>query len=66
MQKTPTAAIILGLIPFVGMCFTVPLWDRVTPMVLGLPFNMFWLLAWIVIASLCLMLANRAYERRGK
>jgi hypothetical protein len=27
----------------------VPLWDRIDPMILGLPFNLFWLILWIVL-----------------
>jgi hypothetical protein len=41
------------------MCFSVPLWDRIEPMVLGLPFNLFWLIAWIVLSSGCMWLAYR-------
>ena len=39
----------MALIRFAGMCFSVGLWDRVSPRVLGLPFNMFWMLVWIVL-----------------
>ena len=45
MRKPATGALLLALIPFVAMCFSVPLWDRVDPMILGLPFNLFWLIA---------------------
>jgi hypothetical protein len=34
-------AILLSLIPFVKICFSVSLWDRIYPMVLGLPFQLF-------------------------
>ena len=37
-------ALALGIIPFVAMCFSVPLSDRVEPMIVGLPFNLFWLI----------------------
>lgn len=58
--KRPAAgAIVLGLIPFVAMCFSVSLWDRVEPMVFGLPFNLAWLLGWIVLTSLCMWGAYR-------
>lgn len=63
MQRPPTAALIIALIPFLGMCFTVSLWDRATPLILGLPFNMVWLLAWIVLTTLCLALAHRIMKR---
>ena len=54
MSKPSLLAVLLGLLPFVGMCFSVPLWDRVYPLLLGLPFNLFWLTAWIVLTTLCL------------
>lgn len=41
------------------MCFTVPLWDRVQPLVIGLPFNLFWLILWIVLTPCCLWGAYR-------
>ncbi len=66
MQKPSLKAVVLGLIPFVGMCFTVPLWDRVTPMIFGLPFNLFWLIAWIAISSLCVAVANSIEEKRDR
>ena len=46
------------------MCFTVPLWDRVEPMVFGIPFNLAWLLGWIFASSLCLAIAYRIETRR--
>ncbi|MBS1798394.1 MAG: DUF3311 domain-containing protein [Acidobacteria bacterium] len=66
MQKPSLKAVGLGLIPFIGMCFTVPLWDRITPMIFGLPFNLFWLIAWIAISSLCIALANSIEEKRDR
>ena len=59
MSKPSLLALFLGFIPFAGMCFSVPLWDRVHPMLLGLPFNLFWLIAWIVLTTLCLWAAYR-------
>lgn len=38
-----------GLVPF----------NRVHPLVLGLPFNMFWILLWVVGGALILFLADR-------
>ncbi len=59
MRKPSPGALLLALIPFVAMCFSVALWDRIEPMVLGLPFNLFWLIAWIVLSSGCMWLAYR-------
>jgi len=64
MSKPSLLALLLGLLPFVGMCLTVPLWDRVHPMLLGLPFNLFWLTGWIVLTALCLWAAYRVESTR--
>ena len=63
--KTPSfAAIVVALIPFCAMCFSVPAWDRVYPMVLGLPFNFFWLLSWIVLTTVCMWAVYRIESSR--
>jgi hypothetical protein len=62
MQRPSAAALAVGSIPFLGMCFSVPLWDRVEPMIAGLPFNLFWLLLWIPITSGCLWIAYRLHR----
>ena len=36
------------------MCFSVSWWDRIYPIVLGMPFNIFWLTLWIVLTPLCM------------
>jgi hypothetical protein len=72
LKRPSLGAIAVALIPFFAMCFSVSAWDRVYPMVLGLPFNFFWLLLWIVLTSVCLWIvyhietpraANRPNER---
>ncbi|HEV2314665.1 MAG TPA: DUF3311 domain-containing protein [Candidatus Acidoferrales bacterium] len=65
VRKPSLGAVLLGLIPFLAMCFSVSLWDRVYPMVLGLPFNLFWLVAWIFLTPLC-MWAAYALETRQR
>jgi uncharacterized protein DUF3311 len=65
MKKPSIGALLLGLIPFVAMCFSVAAWDRVEPMVLGLPFNFFWLLLWTILTPVCLLGAYRL-EAPGK
>ena len=53
--KLPSVgALLLGLIPFIALCFTVPLWDRIYPTVFGLPFNLFWLVLWILVTPFCM------------
>jgi hypothetical protein len=57
---------LLGAIPFLAMCFSVSLWDRIAPMIFGLPFNLFWLITWIVLATLCMGAAYRVEVARDK
>jgi hypothetical protein len=58
--KTPSlGAILLSLVPFAAMCFSVPLWDRIDPVIAGLPFNIFWLISWILLTPLCMWGAYR-------
>jgi uncharacterized protein DUF3311 len=59
VKKPSVGAVLLGLIPFVAMCFSVSLWDRIDPIILGLPFNLFWLIAWIVLSTFCMWAAYR-------
>ena len=59
VKKPSLGALLLGLIPFVAMCLSVALWDRVDPMILGIPFNLAWLICWIVLSSVCMWAAYR-------
>jgi hypothetical protein len=59
MRRPSIGALGLGVIPFAAMCFSVALWDRVQPMILGLPFNLFWLTLWIVLTPCCMWGAYR-------
>ena len=63
-ERPSVRAVLLGAIPFLGMCFSVPLWDRIDPIVLGMPFNLFWLVLWIPLSSLCLWMAYRVDRHR--
>ena len=63
-MRPSLGAILLGLIPFIAVCFSVSLWDRINPTVFGLPFNFFWLVAWILLTPLCMWGAYRFEVRR--
>ena len=63
MKPPSLGSLLLGLIPFVATCFSVPLWDRIHPIVLGLPFNFFWLTLWLLLTPLCMW---AAYQRESK
>jgi hypothetical protein len=46
------------------MCLSVPLWDRVAPRVLGLPFNMFWIIAWLAVTPLLMSIVYCIEKKR--
>lgn len=65
--KPPSiGALALGAIPYLAMCFSVALWDRIEPMILGLPFNLFWLILWILLTPCCLWGAYRLESNTGR
>jgi hypothetical protein len=66
MTKPSLPALLVGLIPLTAVCFSVPLWDRVHPLVLGLPFNLFWLIGWILATPLLMWLAYRIHRGRSE
>ena len=49
-----------------AMCFSVSLWDRIDPILFGLPFNLVWLICWIVLASACLWAAYQLETERDQ
>jgi hypothetical protein len=65
MRSPSLGAILVALIPFAAVCFSVPLWDRISPFVFGIPFNFFWLTLWILITPLCTWVVYRLEERRA-
>jgi hypothetical protein len=66
MRKPSGRALLLALIPFLAMCFSVSLWDRIYPMFFGMPFNLFWLLCWIMLSTVCMRVAYRIEIAREK
>lgn len=42
---------LLALLPSIGLLGGVPFANRVEPYVLGLPFILFWIVAWVVTTS---------------
>jgi len=64
VKRPSRGSLLLGFIPFVGTCFSVSLWDRIYPMVWGLPFNLFWLILWILVTPLCMWGAYQLEMRR--
>jgi type IV secretory pathway TrbL component len=44
----------------------VSLWDRIEPVIFGLPFNLFWLILWILVTPLFMWGAYRLEVPRKK
>lgn len=64
MRKPTLRAILWGVIPFAGTCFSVELWDRIEPRIFGLPFSIFWLISWLFLTPLCMWRAYRIEAKR--
>lgn len=54
----------LGALPLGMSVFTVGLWDRTTPFVLGLPFNAFWVCLCGVTISALLWIDDQRSRKR--
>jgi len=65
IERPSLGTILLGLIPCLAMCLSVPLWDRIHPMILGIPFNLFWLISWILLTPLCMWVAYKLHLRHA-
>jgi Protein of unknown function (DUF3311) len=63
MRRPSLGALLCGLVPFIPVCFSVSLWDRIHPVILGLPFNFFWLILWLLLTPICLWGAYRLKAR---
>jgi hypothetical protein len=63
MKRGTRYALWLGAIPFVMLVFALPLVNRIHPVILGLPFLLFWILGWVLLTPLILFLAYRV-ERK--
>jgi len=64
MRKPSLWSLLLAFLPFCGMCFSVAYWDRLTPHVMGLPFNIFWIMSWNVATPVVMSLAFMIERRR--
>jgi len=63
VERPSLGSLLVGAIPFVALCFSVSLWDRIEPRILGLPFNFFWLVSWLFITPVFIWAANRLDRR---
>jgi hypothetical protein len=64
LRRPSLGAILFGLVPFIACCFSVSLWDRIYPIVFGIPFNFFWLILWVLLTPLFMWGAYRCEVSR--
>lgn len=63
MQKTSKLSLLCGSIPFIMLVFALPLVNRINPVILGLPFNIFWICFWILLTPGFLYIAYLLEKR---
>jgi hypothetical protein len=49
----------LMVLPFLGILGGIPFANKVTPYVLGMPFILFWLVAWVILTSAIMAVVYR-------
>ncbi len=57
MQRGTRYALLLACIPFITLVFMLPVVNRIEPVILGMPFLLFWIVAWILVTPLVLLAA---------
>ncbi len=66
MQRGTKYALFLGAIPFITLVFALPLVNRIHPMILGLPFILFWIISWVILTPPILLLAYILEKRYNR
>jgi hypothetical protein len=56
----------LAAVPALGLLGGVPFANRVHTLVLGLPFLLFWIVAWVVLAAVCMGVLYRLDHRDAR
>jgi hypothetical protein len=57
--RRTTLSLVLALIPACALIGGLPFVNRLEPILFGLPFLLFWILAWVVLTPVFLFLAYR-------
>ena len=50
---------VLAALPFIGILLGVPFVNRVEPLLLGMPFVLGWIVAWVVLSSIIMAIVYR-------
>jgi hypothetical protein len=59
MRPAMKRALICGAVPVLALVAALPFVNRLRPVVFGLPFGLFWILAWVGLTPVFLFLADR-------
>ena len=54
---------VLAALPFLGILVGIFFANTVEPYMLGLPFAMFWVVAWVIVAAVLMAIVYRLDER---
>jgi hypothetical protein len=65
MRKGTRYALLLASIPFITLVFMLPLANRTEPVVLGLPFLLFWIILWVFLTPFILLAAFRLEKKHN-
>ncbi len=63
MSQGRRLALLLGFIPFLTLVFALPLVNRLEPVIIGLPFILFWIVLWVFLTPFILMAAYQIEKR---
>lgn len=63
MPKGTRYALLLASIPFVALVFLLPVVNRIEPIILGLPFLLFWIVTWVFLTPFLLFVAYRLEKK---
>ena len=63
MGKGKKTAVACGLVPFITLVLALPFVNRIRPVILGLPFILFWILLWVALTPVFLWIADRALRK---
>ena len=63
--RHPIGALVLALIPAAALVAGLPFVNRIEPVVLGMPFLLFWIVAWVLLTPAFLAVAYMLVEEDG-
>lgn len=63
-RVTKRLSLVIAAIPCVALTFAIPLVDFDQPRILGVPFVLAWIIAWVAVTPLFLWIVHRRIEGR--